>query len=182
MIKLANLLKEEDVPKCPVATVNNDVHHKHRKIAIDQYGYGPENPNNPNVKFWTAKAEVWNLQFTEEARARRCNSCKAFNITSFINSCLEKSNPAPETEPVSDISHSDQPVASATTKKPVVAPKIQEEQEMDVDQVESGEVDLDVKWDQMEAGKIGYCMMYKFKASGTRTCNSWKPGGPIKDK
>ena len=36
-------------------------------------------------------------------------------------------------------------------------------------------------WDTIEAGKLGYCMMYKFKCAGSRTCNAWVTGGPIKD-
>lgn len=178
MIKLVDLLKEEDVPKCPVATVNDDVHHKHRQFAIDQHGYGPENPNNPNVKFWTSKAAAWNMQFAEEAKQRRCNSCAAFNITSFISSCLERSNPTPEPEP----EFTEKPTPTERSAPAEFNPKIREEQEVDNVEPESTEVDLDTKWDTTEAGKIGYCMMYKFKASGSRTCNSWKPGGPVKDK
>jgi hypothetical protein len=52
MIKLADILKEiDEAPKCPIATQNVEVNLKHRQIAIDRYGYGPYNPNNPNVKF-----------------------------------------------------------------------------------------------------------------------------------
>ena len=37
-------------------------------------------------------------------------------------------------------------------------------------------------WDTIEAGKLGYCTMHKFKCAGSRTCNAWITGGPIKDK
>ena len=36
-------------------------------------------------------------------------------------------------------------------------------------------------WDNVEAGREGYCMLHKFKSTGSRTCNAWKAGGPIKD-
>ena len=34
--------------------------------------------------------------------------------------------------------------------------------------------------DRVEAGKLGYCQMYKFKCASERTCDSWVTGGPIK--
>ena len=37
-------------------------------------------------------------------------------------------------------------------------------------------------WDTIEAGKLGYCTMHKFKCAGSRTCNAWIVGGPVKDK
>jgi hypothetical protein len=36
-------------------------------------------------------------------------------------------------------------------------------------------------WDTVDAGKLGYCTMFKFKCAGSRTCNAWVTGGPVKD-
>ena len=75
MIKLRQLLKEqEEEMKCPVATQDISVNLEHRQKAIDEYGYGPLNPNNPNIKFWKKKAEEWQLASMEEAKSSRCNN------------------------------------------------------------------------------------------------------------
>ena len=100
MIKLVNLLKEAEgeAPKCPIATQNIEVNLEHRQKAIDEYGYGPLNPNNPNIKFWKAKADEWQLDSIEEAKSSRCNNCAAFNITSRMLNCIEKGITSGEVE------------------------------------------------------------------------------------
>lgn len=153
MIKLTTLIKEvEEAQKCPIATQNVEVNLKHRQIAIDRYGYGPLNPNSPNVKFWEEKAEMWKLDSIEEAKEARCNNCAAFNITSKILKCIEAGLEAGEklvtTEAVTD---------------------------------ESDLISRDA-WDTIDAGQLGYCTMHKFKCAGARTCNAWITGGPVKDK
>ena len=35
-------------------------------------------------------------------------------------------------------------------------------------------------FDVIEAGKLGYCRMLKFKCASARTCDAWVVGGPIK--
>lgn len=34
--------------------------------------------------------------------------------------------------------------------------------------------------DVVNAGHLGYCMLFKFKCAGDRTCAAWITGGPIK--
>lgn len=163
MIKLVNLLKEaEEEMKCPVATQDISVNLEHRQKGIDEYGYGPLNPNNPNIKFWKKKAEEWQLDSIEEAKSSRCNNCAAFNITTKMLTCIEKGITSGETEV---------PVAEAEE----VAPELEPE----TDDTEGAEKDA---WDTIEAGKLGYCTFLKFKCAGSRTCNAWVTGGPIKDK
>jgi len=171
MIKLANLLKEaEEEMKCPVATQDISVNLEHRQKAIDEYGYGPLNPNNPNIKFWKAKAEEWQLDSIEEAKSSRCNNCAAFNITTKMLTCIERG------------------ILSGEKEVEVPAPDLQEPQiqeqdatvaEPEIDDTEGAEKDA---WDTIEAGKLGYCMFLKFKCAGSRTCNAWVTGGPVKDK
>jgi hypothetical protein len=170
MIKLVNLLKEaEEEIKCPVATQDISVNLEHRQKAIDEYGYGPLNPNNPNIKFWKKKAEEWQLDSMEEAKSSRCNNCAAFNITSKILNCIEKGIVSGEKEvPVSNTA--DAPVAEGEDN--IVT-------EPEVDDTEGAEKNA---WDTIEAGKLGYCTFLKFKCAGSRTCNAWVVGGPIKDK
>jgi hypothetical protein len=166
MIKLRQLLKEqEEEMKCPVATQDISVNLEHRQKAIDEYGYGPLNPNNPNIKFWKKKAEEWQLDSMEEAKSSRCNNCAAFNITSKMLSCIEKG------------------ITSGEEEVPVAEPEMQEQDapvtEPELDDTEGAEKDA---WDTIEAGKLGYCTFLKFKCAGSRTCDAWVVGGPIKDK
>lgn len=166
MIKLSKLLKEaEEEMKCPVATQDISVNLEHRQKAIDEYGYGPLNPNNPNIKFWKKKAEEWQLDSMEEAKSSRCNNCAAFNITSKMLNCIEKGITSGEKEvPVSE------PAVTEAEEAPITEPE--------TDDTESAEKDA---WDTIEAGKLGYCTFLKFKCAGSRTCNAWVVGGPIKD-
>lgn len=46
--------------------------------------------------------------------------------------------------------------------------------------IEKGLDDESDPWATVEAGKLGYCQMYKFKCASERTCDSWVTGGPIK--
>ena len=166
MIKLVELLREqEEEVKCPVATQDIAVNLEHRQKAIDEYGYGPLNPNNPNIKFWKKKAEEWQLDSMEEAKSSRCNNCAAFNITSKMLNCIEKGITAGEEEVT------------------VAEPEMQEQDasvtEPELDDTEGAEKDA---WDTIEAGKLGYCTFLKFKCAGSRTCDAWVVGGPIKDK
>lgn len=165
MIKLSTLLKEaEEEMKCPVATQDISVNLEHRQKAIDEYGYGPLNPNNPNIKFWKKKMEEWQLDTMEEAKSSRCNNCAAFNITSKMLNCIERG------------------IASGE-KEVTVEPPVTEEEvpvtEPETDDTEGAEKDA---WDTIEAGKLGYCTFLKFKCAGSRTCDAWVVGGPIKDK
>ena len=166
MIKLVELLREqEEEVKCPVATQDIAVNLEHRQKAIDEYGYGPLNPNNPNIKFWKKKAEEWQLDSMEEAKSSRCNNCAAFNITSKMLNCIEKGITAGEEEVTVDEPEMQEQDASVT--------------EPELDDTEGAEKDA---WDTIEAGKLGYCTFLKFKCAGSRTCDAWVVGGPIKDK
>ena len=181
MIKLINLLKEDEAPKCPVATQNVEVNLAHRQIAIDKYGYGPLNPNNPNIKFWKDKAATWKLDTMEEAKDSRCNSCAAFNITSRILNCIEvglasgEKYVAPEEKPVEQGPEQQMEAAEVPSW---LGPEVPEA-EPELDDTQGAEKDA---WDTIEAGKLGYCTMHKFKCAGSRTCNAWIVGGPVKDK
>ena len=89
MIKLTNLLNEEKL-KCPPATQDIKLNLRNRQKAIDEYGYGPLNPNEPNKKFWEKKVEMWNLDSASEAKKSRCGNCAAFDITTKTLDCIAK--------------------------------------------------------------------------------------------
>lgn len=51
-----------------------------RNHAIDEYGYGPINPQEKSAEFWNEKAKMWKSS-VEEAKKSRCYNCAAFNQT-----------------------------------------------------------------------------------------------------
>jgi len=76
-------------PECPAATQDIEKNLKNRQHAIDEYGYGPPNPEQPNEEFWNEKAEMWNVA-AEEAKTMLCGNCGAFNQTKKMIKCIEK--------------------------------------------------------------------------------------------
>ena len=74
--------------KCPPATQDITLNLKNRQKAIDEYGYGPLNPDLPNNKFWMAKQDEWNLDSVEEAQQSLCGNCAAFDIRQDTLDCI----------------------------------------------------------------------------------------------
>ena len=90
MIKLLDILNEVEIDKCPLPTQNIELNLTNRQKAINEYGYGPLNPNEPNEKFWQAKADMWKLDSIEEAKTSRCGNCAAFDQTNKTIDCIAK--------------------------------------------------------------------------------------------
>ena len=74
--------------KCPPATQDITLNLKNRQKAIDEYGYGPLNPDMPNRKFWMKKVDEWNLDSMEEAQQSLCGNCAAFDIRQDTLNCI----------------------------------------------------------------------------------------------
>jgi hypothetical protein len=74
--------------KCPPATQDITINLKNRQKAIDEYGYGPLNPDMPNTKFWMKKVDEWNLDSMEEAQQSLCGNCAAFDIRQDTLDCI----------------------------------------------------------------------------------------------
>lgn len=89
MIKLTSILFEGG-KECPPATQDITLNLENRQKAIEEYGYGPLNPNSPNEKFWNNKVEMWQLDNVEEAKEARCGNCAAFDITTKTLDCIAK--------------------------------------------------------------------------------------------
>ncbi len=49
---------EVELNECPAPTQNIELNLENRQKAINEYGYGPLNPNEPNEKFWQAKVNM----------------------------------------------------------------------------------------------------------------------------
>lgn len=77
----------KDPATCPVAT--QDVHEnlENRNHAIDEYGYGPMNPEEDNEEFWQGLADLWDISM-EEAKTARCGNCAAFIQTPKMMECI----------------------------------------------------------------------------------------------
>jgi len=90
MIKLIDILSEVELNKCPASTQNIELNLANRQKAINEYGYGPLNPNKSNNKFWQTKVDMWKLDSIEEAKSSRCGNCAAFDITEKTLNCIAK--------------------------------------------------------------------------------------------
>ena len=72
---------------CPVATYNLDVNLKNRQKAIDEYHYGPANPDDSG-DYWKKAAARWNI--TEKtAKTMKCGNCAAFDVSDKMRKCME---------------------------------------------------------------------------------------------
>jgi len=72
---------------CPVATQDIQVNLKNRQNAIDNVGYGPLNPQEPNEEFWQEKADKWKTT-AEEAKTAVCGNCVFFIRTPKMLDCI----------------------------------------------------------------------------------------------
>jgi hypothetical protein len=72
---------------CPVATYDIDVNLKNRQKAIDEYHYGPANPEAPE-NYWKEAAKRWGI--TEKtAKTMQCANCAAFDVSDKMWKCIE---------------------------------------------------------------------------------------------
>jgi len=73
---------------CPPATQDIGLNLKNRQKAINEYGYGPLNPDLPNTKFWMKKVDEWNLDSADEAKSSLCGNCAAFDQRKDTLDCI----------------------------------------------------------------------------------------------
>ena len=83
------LQEESEAPSCPPATQDIQLNLENRQNAIDNVGYGPLNPAEPNDEFWQDKADRWNTT-TDEAKSAVCGNCIFFVRTPKMLDCLEE--------------------------------------------------------------------------------------------
>ena len=86
--RLERLSEEDSQKECPPATQDITINLENRQKAIDEYGYGPLNPDLPNRKFWMAKVDEWNLDSAEEAKQSLCGNCAAFDQRQATLDCI----------------------------------------------------------------------------------------------
>jgi len=76
-----------DPKSCPIATTDAKLNIKNRNLAIENHGYGPMNPGEPNEDFWQGIADLWDIS-PKEAKTSRCGNCAAFVQTPKMMACI----------------------------------------------------------------------------------------------
>jgi len=85
---LASLVAALDDNSCPVATQDIATNLANREKAIEDAGYGPLNPKEPNEEFWAEKAQRWNVP-VQEAKKSVCGNCVMFIRTPEMLNCIK---------------------------------------------------------------------------------------------
>ena len=75
--------------ECPPATQDIQLNLANRQNAIDNVGYGPLNPAEPNEEFWQDKADRWNIEISD-AKTAVCGNCIFFVRTPKMLDCIEE--------------------------------------------------------------------------------------------
>jgi hypothetical protein len=76
------VLGEVEKRAIPEAITDIHVNLENRQHAIDEYLYGPMNPDEPG-DYWERLGEVWGVP-ADEASTTRCGNCAAFNVKEDI--------------------------------------------------------------------------------------------------
>lgn len=76
---------------CPKATQDLKLNTQNRDHAVEDYHYGPLNPNEPNEEYWNKIAKKWKAT-PEEAKKSLCGNCVAFDISPRMKTCMPVSD------------------------------------------------------------------------------------------
>ena len=87
MRQYINLLEAID-KNCPTATYNIDVNLKNRQQAIDDYHYGPANPDRPE-DYWKKSAKIFGVS-EATAKTMQCGNCGAFDVSDSMRECIAR--------------------------------------------------------------------------------------------
>jgi hypothetical protein len=71
---------------CPLATHDIDENLKNRQTAIDEYHYGPANPDRPE-DYWQKSAKIFGVS-AATARTMQCGNCAAFDVSDSMRKCI----------------------------------------------------------------------------------------------
>ncbi len=86
---MRNLIKIVEAANkgCPIATHDIEVNLKNRQHAIDEYHYGPANPDKPG-NYWKDAANRWKID-NQTAESMKCANCAAFDVSDKMWKCIE---------------------------------------------------------------------------------------------
>lgn len=71
---------------CPPATQDIDINLKNRQRAIDDYHYGPANPDKAG-NYWKTAAKTWGID-EATAKSMKCKNCGAFDVSDKMWNCI----------------------------------------------------------------------------------------------
>ena len=71
---------------CPVATHDIDKNLKNRQAAIDNYHYGPANPDRAEG-YWKDSARIFDVS-EATAKTMLCGNCAAFDVSDSMRKCM----------------------------------------------------------------------------------------------
>lgn len=71
---------------CPRATHDIALNLKNRQQAINDYHYGPANPEEPGT-YWHDAAQRWNVP-EKTVKTMRCGNCAAFDASDSMRECI----------------------------------------------------------------------------------------------
>ncbi len=71
---------------CPTATHDIDVNLKNRQKAIDDYHYGPANPERAE-DYWSKSSKIFKVSVAT-ARTMLCGNCGAFDVSDSMRECI----------------------------------------------------------------------------------------------
>lgn len=71
---------------CPTATHDIDVNLKNRQKAIDEYHYGPANPERAE-DYWNKSAKIFKVSVAT-AKTMLCGNCGAFDVSDSMRECI----------------------------------------------------------------------------------------------
>ena len=77
--------------ECPKAAKDLKLNTKNRDHAVEDYHYGPLNPNEPSLDYWEEIAKKWKTS-VEEAKTSLCGNCVAFDISPRMKKCMPVSD------------------------------------------------------------------------------------------
>jgi hypothetical protein len=84
---IASMVFALDDASCPPATQDIVLNIENRQNAIDNVGYGPLNPDEPNTEFWQEKADRWDTTPVEASKSI-CGNCVFFVRTPEMLDCI----------------------------------------------------------------------------------------------
>jgi len=79
---------ESAITPCPDPTQDIQLNLENRQKAIDDYMYGPADPNNPG-DYWDSLALVWREDDVNAVKGMVCGNCAAFNVTKRMKACIK---------------------------------------------------------------------------------------------
>lgn len=71
---------------CPLATHDISINIKNRQNAIDNFHYGPANPDKPG-SYWKDAAKVFGVD-EKTAKTMQCANCAAFDVSDTMRKCI----------------------------------------------------------------------------------------------